>query len=222
MPTGSSRPIRLFIPSVTSFNFFSSNLKYRYVDGEGGNLTWYPSGIEPVPLFMLLAGWKNDAPKSGLTDLYRSLETLCGNQHGRRVRRYVPLSFLRRTAYLLGDNSPLEFEKNLAEHFQCETFRLGQAFAPPAEGYKQRCGTHAQEWNFIKPSTAEQPTWQIPFKDTENAFSIASWRNDNERGDLLILDGHLDRAQALYNKKHEGKKTHNEPQAEGMPEVRLP
>ena len=173
-------------------HFFSSILKYRYVDGEGGNLTWYPSGIEPVPLFMLLAGWKNDAPTSGLTDLYRSLETLCGNQHGRRVRRYVPLSFLRRTAYLLGDNSPLEFEKNLAEHFQCETFRLGQAFAPPAEGYKQRCGTHAQEWNFIKPSTAEQPTWQIPFKDTENAFSIASWRNDNERGDLLILDGHLD------------------------------
>ena len=172
--------------------FFSSIRNYRYVEGEGGNLTWYPSGIEPVPFFMLLAGWKNDAPASALNDLYRSLETLCGNRHGRRVRRYVPLSFLRRTAYLLGDDSPLEFEKNLAEHFHCNTFRLGQSFAPPRGGYSKHGGTYAREWNFIKPSSTEQPSWQIPFKDTENAFSIASWRGDDESGDLLILDGHLD------------------------------
>ena len=174
-------------------NFFSSIRQYRYVEGEGGNLTWYPSGIEPVPLFMLLAGWKADAPASGLNDLYCSLETLCGNRHGRRVRRYVPLSFLRRTAYLLGDNAPLELEKSLAEHFRCGTFRLGWSFAPPAAGYPKRGGTRAREWNFLKPSSAEQPSWQMPFKDTANAFGIASWRGDDEHGDLLILDGHLDR-----------------------------
>jgi len=172
-------------------NFFSSIKKYYYVMGEGGNLTWFPSGNEAVPFFMLLAGWKNHAAESGLADLYRAVETLCGNAHGKRIRYYVPLSMLRRIAYLLDDNAPLKLEKQLAEHYNVNAFRLGQSFAP-ARPYSNNGGTGTQKWNFIKPSSQEQPSWRMPFKDWQNGFSIASWRQDDKNGDLIIIDGHLD------------------------------
>ena len=172
-------------------NFYDSIKKYYYVMGEGGNLTWFPSGNESVPFFMLLAGWKDKAQQSGLLTLYHALETLCGNAHGKRIRYYMPLSLLRRTAYLLDDNAPIELEKRLQEHFNVHTFRLGQSFAP-AKTYRNNRPTPVQKWNFIKPSKLEKLQWRMPFDDTENGFSIASWRQDNERGDLIIIDGHLD------------------------------
>ena len=174
-------------------NFFDSIKKYYYVEGEGGNLTWYPSGREPAALFVLLAGWKDAAKASGsLDEMYRALETLCGNRHGKRVRYYMPLGLLRRLAYMMDDNAPLAFEKRLAEHFNARTFRLGQSFAP-AQPYSQTKPTPVQKWNFIQPAKAERPSWRMPFKDTQNGFFITSWRQDEENGDLIIIDGHLDK-----------------------------
>lgn len=173
-------------------NFFDSIKKYYYVEGEGGNLTWFPSGREPVALFVLLAGWKEAAKDGGLADMYHALETLCGNRHGKRIRYYVPLGLLRRMAYLLNDNAPLALEKRLSEHFNAQTFRLGQSFAP-ARPYGKNTPTPLQKWNFIKPSKAEIPSWRMPFKDTQNGFFITSWRQDEENGDLIIIDGHLDK-----------------------------
>ena len=173
-------------------NFFDSIKKYYYVEGEGGNLTWYPSGREPVTLFVLLAGWKDAARDGGAADMYHALETLCGNRHGKRVRYYVPLGLLRRLAYILDDNAPLAFEKRLSEHFNARSFRLGQSFAP-AQAYNKNTPTPVQQWNFIKPSAAEIPSWHMPFKDTKNGFFITSWRQDEENGDLIIIDGHLDK-----------------------------
>ena len=175
-------------------NFFASIYKYYFVEGEGGNLTWFPSGIEPVPFFILLAGQKDKAAGSALKSLFSSLETLCGNTPDGRILQYVPLSLLRRTAYLLNDRAPLEMGRLLGADLSPEKFRLGQSFKPAPGEYSRDSFHKPRRWYFNRPeSETEKAEWNAPFPDKDAAFSIASWRENNDGGDFILVDGHLDK-----------------------------
>jgi hypothetical protein len=174
-------------------NLFDSINHYLWVEGEGGNLTWYPSGIEPVPFFMLLSGQRDKAADSALKTLFESLETLCGNTRDGRIIQYVPLSLLRRTAYLLQNSAPLEIEKIIKPNLSPQKFRLGQSFKPLPEEYPHNSFHKPRHWYFNRPSSqVEKSAWGMPFPDKDAAFSIASWRENNHGGDFILVDGHLD------------------------------
>lgn len=159
-------------------HFFASLDQHAAVEGEGGNLTWYPTGAEPVPFYLLLSGRRRPVENGVLRRLYENVQTLGGNTPDDRILRYVPLSFLRRTAYLLGDEQPLELERILSPPAR---FRLGQSFEPAPGEYAKRTPLPHGDWRFIR----QEP----PAPDT---FVIASYSGAPLGGDRIVLDGFLE------------------------------
>ncbi len=168
---------------------YASIHRYCWIEGEGGNLTWFPTGIETLPFYMLLTGDVSEQALRTLRAAYDQLLALAGNERKDRIVRYIPLSFLRRTAYLLQDSMPLDMERIMAPMLPPRLFRLGQSFEPAPGEYTQHTRTPEGVWRFLRPGPEEFHEWPAGTVKQEEAFAIAGF---GEGGDRIILDGFLE------------------------------
>ncbi len=185
-------------PERADFQFARQAVRYHYasihqycwIEGEGGNLTWFPTGIETLPFYMLLTGDVSEQALRTLRAVYEQLVALAGNERQDRIVRYIPLSFLRRTAYLLRDAMPLDMERTIAPMLPPRLFRLGQSYEAAPGEYTRHTEQAEGVWRFLRPGAKEFREWPAGTVKQEEAFAIASF---GKGGDRIVFDGLLEK-----------------------------
>jgi hypothetical protein len=159
------------------------------------NLQWFPSEVEAILTYTILAGWREPLESGALQRLLRAQEALISGLPDEWALEWASPAYLNKAAHVTGDGRWSGYRDRT--RLDWSVLRLGQSFWP--EERPRPPLDLAGNWNVWEMPDAHRRARETGFAAGE-AFYFGSYRSaPDATGDYILLDGYNGEARNPYH-----------------------